>query len=148
MAELRGRVCRPRRVRAPTRAARAERADARESEPLPQHRAAVVGRLLNLDRGWLLPGWGTGWDESPRSEGVRLMTFQPVKPLGWGPKEKLLSKEMNQLDQDHARSVDGVGGGKYDGPIVLTNTTLGGASTADTTGFLRANHLLLRTQLF
>lgn len=41
------------------------------------------------------------------------MTFERVKPLDWVVGELLTSEQQNQLDVDHAKAIDGVGGGAY-----------------------------------
>lgn len=41
------------------------------------------------------------------------MTFSRVKPSGWATGERLTSTQMNNLDIDHARAVDGNAGGSY-----------------------------------
>jgi len=51
------------------------------------------------------------------------MSFSRVKPLGWALFETLASADMNQLDIDHARAVDGHSGGAYNptAAIVINN---------------------------
>jgi hypothetical protein len=41
------------------------------------------------------------------------MSFTRVKPAGWAFGEKLTSDQMNTLDLDHSRAVDGNAGGNY-----------------------------------
>jgi hypothetical protein len=41
------------------------------------------------------------------------MSFSRVKPTGWALYEVLTSPQMNQLDIDHARAIDGYAGGSY-----------------------------------
>lgn len=54
------------------------------------------------------------------------MTFSRVKPLGWGNLDTLTSAEINQLDLNVSRAVDGTFGGEYlpSAPIVIAGEGL------------------------
>lgn len=54
------------------------------------------------------------------------MTFSKVKGPGWAVGEQLTSAQMNQLDTDHAKAVDGTGGGTYTltAPLVLNGANV------------------------
>jgi len=41
------------------------------------------------------------------------LTFSRIQPTGWATNQKLLSTEMNQLDLDHSRALDGNAGGTF-----------------------------------
>ena len=49
------------------------------------------------------------------------MTFSRINPPGWALYEVLTSPQMNQLDIDHARAIDGYAGGTYtpSAPILI-----------------------------
>lgn len=49
------------------------------------------------------------------------MTFSRVKPLGWGNLDTLTAAEVNQLDLNLSRAIDGTFGGEYNpsAPIVV-----------------------------
>lgn len=47
------------------------------------------------------------------------MPFTKVKPGGWAVNEKLTSAQMNQLDTDHEKSVNGVDGDTITGAILF-----------------------------
>lgn len=51
-----------------------------------------------------------------------MSNFTRVKPLGWALNEVLTSAQMNALDQNNAASVNGDGGGSYDGAIEWNGT--------------------------
>jgi len=64
------------------------------------------------------------------------MTFSRVKPLGWAWGETLASADMNSLDLDHSRALDGHAGGAYNptAAIVINNQL-----EVDATGAAAAN---------
>src|SRR6478735_5664868 len=70
------------------------------------------------------------------------MAFTRVKPGDWAVGEKLLSSQMNQLDTDHAKAVDGAGGGTYplSAPIILQGP--GGGTALQVTGDLEVTHAI------
>jgi hypothetical protein len=54
------------------------------------------------------------------------MTFSRAKSAGWITGDKITPAQINQLDVDHTKAIDGVAGGAYapTSPIVLTNNSL------------------------
>lgn len=51
-----------------------------------------------------------------------MANFPRVNPAGWGVNADFLSAEANQLDIDHAKSVNGDDGGTYAGDLIWTGT--------------------------
>src|SRR5262245_33551279 len=47
--------------------------------------------------------------------------FTPANPLGWAPKDPVKSAQLNHLDQQLVKAVNGVDGGAYDGPLQLSD---------------------------
>lgn len=67
------------------------------------------------------------------------MTFSRVNTLGWALFENLTSAQMNALDLDHSRAVDGNAGGAYapSSPIALSGSAL--TLAANTTAVWQAS---------
>lgn len=62
-----------------------------------------------------------------------MANFTRVKPLGWALFDLLASALMNQLDIDHAKSINGDDGGTWGGHVILTDALLSGTSEINTT---------------
>lgn len=65
-----------------------------------------------------------------------MSNFTRVKALGWSLGEVLTSFQMNQLDINVSKAVNGDDGGSWAGAVILTNGRLQGTSFVNTSGQL------------
>ncbi len=71
-----------------------------------------------------------------------MANFTRVKPLGWSLFDLLESALMNQLDIDHAKSVNGDDGGSWGGAGTFTAWSLTGTSLINSSGIIRTTGVM------